>query len=63
MITMSCQQSEDDAYHYFFVCKSYEDCRPEVQNINLHNKKDFKFLKNSIKNTKTNLIGTQPPQP
>ena len=35
-----CQQSEEDAYHYFFVCKSCEDFLPEVQNMNIHNEKD-----------------------
>ena len=30
----------------FFVCKSYEEFRPEVQNMNIHNEKDCESLNN-----------------
>ena len=46
-----CQQSEEDAYHYFFVCKSYEEFRPEVQTMNINNEKDCNSLRNFIKRT------------
>ena len=45
---MSLSISREDAYHYFFVCKSYEEVRLEVQNMNIHNDKYCESLNNFI---------------
>ena len=46
-----CRQSQEDTYHYFFVCKYCEEFRPEVQNMNILNEKDCESLKNFITST------------